>query len=84
MLVGLAGLIANYRGDFAFESGKEYPETLNYIVMRVFLATFGAMMVPLAYLTGLEFGFSKKAALLAALMVMFGRLPRSSCDDHFR
>lgn len=72
MTVALAGALANYKGDFGFESGKEYPENLNYTVMRVFLATFGALMAPLCYLTCIEFGMSKKAALLATAMVICG------------
>eukprot|EP00158_Paraphelidium_tribonemae_P005748 Partr_v1_DN27509_c0_g1_i1_m30853 putative Dolichyl-phosphate-mannose--protein mannosyltransferase len=71
MLVGLAGLFANYHGDFEFESGVKYPETLNYTVMRVFLSIFGALMVPFAYLTALELRLSNKAALFAASLVLF-------------
>jgi dolichyl-phosphate-mannose-protein mannosyltransferase len=72
ILVGVSGVLANYRGDFAFESGAAYPEGLQYIVMRVFLATFGVMMVPLAYLTGLEMRLSNKAAIFMALCVLCG------------
>ncbi|KAI3635152.1 hypothetical protein MIR68_006718 [Amoeboaphelidium protococcarum] len=70
MLVGFAGLLAGYKGDFDFESGKQYPEGLNYTTMRVFLSMFGAFMVPLAYLTCLEFGLSKRASFMAAIMVL--------------
>ncbi|KAK9761301.1 Protein O-mannosyltransferase 2, partial [Basidiobolus ranarum] len=70
MLVALGGLMSGYDGHFGFESGDVYPESLNYGVMRSFLALFGAAMVPLAYLTAIEFKFSKKAAFLAALMVL--------------
>ncbi|ORX97574.1 PMT-domain-containing protein [Basidiobolus meristosporus CBS 931.73] len=70
MLVALGGLISGYDGSFDFESGATYPENLHYGAMRSFTALFGAAMVPLAYLTAIEFKFSKKAAFLTALMVL--------------
>lgn len=38
--------------------------------MRVILASFGALMVPLAYLTAVEFRLSTKAAIFTALCVL--------------
>lgn len=32
MLVGLAGLISGYRGQFEFKSGEKYPDDVNYVV----------------------------------------------------
>ncbi|CAJ0841330.1 938_t:CDS:10 [Entrophospora sp. SA101] len=40
MLVGLAGLLAGYNGHFDFPSGEKYPDDVNYVFMRVFLASF--------------------------------------------
>jgi dolichyl-phosphate-mannose--protein O-mannosyl transferase len=40
--------------------------------MRVFLAMFGVIMVPFAYLTCVEWGLSQKAAVFAAIAVMCG------------
>ena len=71
MLVAFAGALAQYHGDFDFESGKVYPEGLNYSVMRMFLALFGVMLVPLAYLTMFELGFRRRTCLLAAVMILF-------------
>ncbi len=51
ILVGLSGWLAGYDGSFSFESGAVYPEHVNYTVMRIFNAFFGAMMVPISYLT---------------------------------
>ncbi|ORX88490.1 glycosyltransferase family 39 protein [Basidiobolus meristosporus CBS 931.73] len=70
MLVALGGLISGYDGSFEFKSGEVYPGNLHYGVMRSFTALFGVVMVPLAYLTAIEFKFSKKAAFLSALMVL--------------
>ncbi|KAG5220065.1 glycosyltransferase family protein [Salix suchowensis] len=47
MLVGLAGLLSGYDGSFEFKSGAEYPDTVPYVAMRVMLAMFGVLMVPL-------------------------------------
>lgn len=71
MLVGLAGLLAGYDGSFEFKSGEKYPEGLNYTFMRVFLATFGALMVPLTYFTAYEMKMSSWAINLATTMVLF-------------
>ncbi|PKK76569.1 PMT-domain-containing protein [Rhizophagus irregularis] len=70
MIVALAGLIAGYNGGFDFASGAKYPENVNYTVMRMFLASFGAWLVPLAYFTAIELDFSQHAVILATLMVL--------------
>ncbi|ORZ02397.1 Dolichyl-phosphate-mannose-protein mannosyltransferase-domain-containing protein [Syncephalastrum racemosum] len=70
MLVGLSGYLAGYDGSFSFESGKEYPENLDYTFMRVFNATWGALLVPLAYMTARQFHFSQRASLLTSTMVL--------------
>ncbi|KAG1457399.1 hypothetical protein G6F56_006615 [Rhizopus delemar] len=70
MLVGLSGWLAGYDGSFSFESGAQYPESVNYSVMRIFNAFFGAMMVPISYLTAVQLRMSTKASLLTATMVL--------------
>ena len=74
MIVALAGLLAGYNGSFEFTSGAKYPEDVNYTFMRIFLASFGAWMVPLAYFTAVELDFSQHAVILVALMVLLGKL----------
>jgi dolichyl-phosphate-mannose-protein mannosyltransferase len=51
MLIGLSEWIAGYDGadDFKFESGKAYPEGLDFKTMRVFNALFSAAVTPVAY-----------------------------------
>ncbi|CAI2176276.1 8797_t:CDS:10, partial [Funneliformis geosporum] len=73
MIVALAGLLVGYDGSFDFASGSKYPENLNYVLMRIFLASFGAWMVPLAYFTAIELDFSQHAVILVALMVLLGK-----------
>ncbi|KAG0866052.1 hypothetical protein G6F16_009760 [Rhizopus arrhizus] len=70
ILVGLSGWLAGYDGSFSFESGAVYPEHVNYTVMRIFNAFFGAMMVPISYLTAVQFNMSLKASLLTSTMVL--------------
>lgn len=72
MLVGLAGLLSGYDGSFEFKSGAEYPDTVPYVAMRVMLAMFGVLMVPLGWYTAVELGMSQWACHLVALMVLFG------------
>ncbi|KAI8365029.1 Dolichyl-phosphate-mannose-protein mannosyltransferase-domain-containing protein [Choanephora cucurbitarum] len=70
MLVGLSGVLANYNGSFSFESGSSYPEGMDIATMRLFSATWGVMLVPLAYGTARYLNFSTKSSLLAATMVL--------------
>ncbi|KAJ3225723.1 Protein O-mannosyltransferase 2 [Clydaea vesicula] len=70
MLLGLSGVFAGYNGSFPFESGAVYPPELNYTVMRIFSASYGAMMVPMAYFTAIQLKMSHSAATLAAVMVL--------------
>jgi dolichyl-phosphate-mannose-protein mannosyltransferase len=72
MLVGLAGLLSGYDGGFEFKSGAEYPDTVPYVAMRVMLAIFGVVMVPLGWYTAVELGMSQYACHLVALMVLCG------------
>ena len=72
MIVGLVGLLSGYNGHFEFKSGEEYKEDVPYVAMRVMLATFGVLMVPLAWYTAKELGFSNRAAHLTTIMVLCG------------
>lgn len=74
MLVGLSGWLAGYNGSFGFESGHTYPDDVNYSAMRLFNAFWGALLVPLAYLTARELKMSLKASILAATMVLLGKI----------
>ncbi|VEU24004.1 DEKNAAC105283 [Brettanomyces naardenensis] len=69
MLVGLSGYIAGYNGSWDFPSGQEYPEYIDYVKMRLFNATFGALIVPVAYFTAKEIGFNRRTSFLYGLMV---------------
>ena len=70
VLLGFSGALGGYNGSFEFDSGAQYPTELNYSIMRIFCAAFGALTVPLAYLTALEFGFSELGALFTGVGVL--------------
>ncbi|KAF9987080.1 Protein O-mannosyltransferase 2 [Mortierella antarctica] len=69
MLVALSGILAGYDGSYNFDAGKDYPD-INYRFMRLFNATFGVMVIPIAYWTARELRLSKTGATLTATMVM--------------
>lgn len=71
MLVGLAGAMSGYNGSFEFKSGESYPEGSQYYVgMRVILALFGVVMVPVAWRSSSALGWNKRSRHLLALMVL--------------
>lgn len=71
MLVGLSGYLAGYNGSWDFPSGETYPDYIDYTKMRLFQATFSALVVPFAYFTAKEIGFSIAATWLFTVMVTF-------------
>lgn len=73
ILVGFSGWLGGYNGSFNFDSGATYPAHVNYGAMRIFNAAFGALMVPVAYLTCVQLKMSTKASLLAATMILLGK-----------
>lgn len=70
MLVGLAGLLSGYGGQFEFKSGETYPSDVNYVGMRIMLAMFGVAMVPIAYSTSGALGWNWRARHFLTLMVL--------------
>ncbi|ODV77798.1 glycosyltransferase family 39 protein [Suhomyces tanzawaensis NRRL Y-17324] len=71
LLVGLSGYLANYDGNFSFESGETFPENCNYVLMRCFNCIFGILCTPLAYKTSLLLGFSQPTTWFICLLVIF-------------
>lgn len=74
MLVGLAGALSGFNGSYDFPSGQTYPDHVPFRAMRVMLAMPGVMMVPLAWGTSLELGFSNYAKHIVTLMTLCGKL----------
>ncbi|KAI0035055.1 glycosyltransferase family 39 protein [Vararia minispora EC-137] len=70
MIVAFVGLLSGYDGGFEFKSGEKYPPEVPYVAMRVLMAMFGVLMVPLAWYTSVELGLSWRACHLVALMVL--------------
>ncbi|ORX73693.1 PMT-domain-containing protein [Linderina pennispora] len=71
MMVALAEVIAGHNGTFRFSSGKKYPEYVDYTLMRAQIAMYGVALVPLAFLTCIQFRLSRPMATLAAVFVLF-------------
>lgn len=78
----MSGWIGGYNGSFGFESGATYPEDVNFACMRIFNAFFGAMMVPVAYLTAVQLKMSLKASILTATMVLLGNITHINCSQN--
>lgn len=70
MLVGLSGLLAGFNGSFDFPSGATYPEHVPYKAMRIMMAMPGIAMVPLAWGTAVELGFTWYGRHIVTLMVL--------------
>ncbi|KAF9145642.1 Protein O-mannosyltransferase 2 [Mortierella sp. GBA39] len=66
MLIGLSGILAGYDGSFDFESGAICPDI--YRFMRLFNATLGVVMVPLAFWTAISRAFSAKWWMWLSMM----------------
>lgn len=73
MLVGLAGLLSGYGGGFDFKSGAEYPQDVPYTSMRVMLASFGVALVPIAWWTAGEMGWSRFTRHWVTICVLCGK-----------
>ncbi|OMJ18348.1 Dolichyl-phosphate-mannose-protein mannosyltransferase 2 [Smittium culicis] len=71
MLVALAEVIAGHNGTFDFPSGNEYPSYVNYVSMRIQLALYGILLIPLAYVTCKSLHMSRNTSTLAALFILF-------------
>lgn len=74
MLIALGGKLAGYNGSFDFGSGSDYEGKVDYAFMRMFVASFGAMIVPLSYLTAIQLRFRQSTALLVGAMMLFGMM----------
>ena len=78
MLVGLAGVLSGYNGGFDFKSGLAYPDEVPYTTMRVLMAMFGVGMVPIAWWTAGELGWTRQSRHLVTLCVLLGMSTRVS------
>ena len=73
MLVGLAGVLSGYNGGFEFKSGVQYPPEVPYTAIRVMMASFGVALVPIAWWTAGELGWSKYTRHWVTICVLCGR-----------
>lgn len=71
LLVGLSGWLCGYQGQFKFDLGNSYDDTINFVAMRVFNSMFGIMCAPVAYKTAVAMGYSQWTVWLVLLLVCF-------------
>lgn len=71
LLVGLSGYLAGFDGNFDFESGDEFPDNCDYVLMRCFNCVFGILCTPIAYKTALALGYSQLTVWFITLLVIF-------------
>lgn len=74
LLVALSGYLTGYDGTFEFESGKEFPDSMDFVFMRVFNCIFGILVTPLAYRTAVLAGFDQWTCWFISLLVVFEQL----------
>jgi dolichyl-phosphate-mannose-protein mannosyltransferase len=72
MLIALAGFFLGYDGHFLFENiGDDYiTNHVPHIGFRVFCASFGILVVPVAFLTLKEMGLSLPATILGSALLL--------------
>ncbi|XP_015786471.1 protein O-mannosyl-transferase 2 [Tetranychus urticae] len=71
MLIGLSGKLTGYNGTFAFNKpGDKYGDH-NYLGMRLFCVTLGALIIPFTYVIVWELTGSLSASLLASALITF-------------
>ncbi len=77
MLIGMAGILTGYQGNFSFaKPGMPYEENgVHYVGMRVFCALLGSALIPMSYITVWELSRSITACVLTAILMI--------CDTGF-
>uniref|UniRef100_A0A8C5QRE8 Protein O-mannosyl-transferase 1 n=1 Tax=Leptobrachium leishanense TaxID=445787 RepID=A0A8C5QRE8_9ANUR len=77
LLLALGGYLAGFDGNFMWNRiGAEYSSNVPVWSLRLFPAVSGALCVPLAYQIVVELGFSARAGLVAAILLLFPFSPR--------
>ncbi|KAI9207511.1 Dolichyl-phosphate-mannose-protein mannosyltransferase-domain-containing protein [Polychytrium aggregatum] len=73
LLVAASGAVAGYNGSFSFKDiGMDYVEPrVPYITMRLFQGILGVLLVPIAFVTMRNLGYSMSASILSAFLVLF-------------
>lgn len=70
----LAGHLAGYDGNFTFDRiGSPYTDSVPIKAFRLIPAISGSLIVPITYQLMLEISTSQWTAILAAILVLFGK-----------
>lgn len=74
-LLYLAGRAAGYNGNFTFDRiGSPYTENVPVKELRLVPALAGSLLVPVTYHVMQELSMYQWTAVLAALLVLFGKI----------
>lgn len=71
MMTALSGYIFGQEKDFKFDSGSEYPSTMDYVGMRRFHAFFSSFLPLFVYGIFDELGFRNYYSLLMSVIYIF-------------
>ncbi|ORX43409.1 PMT-domain-containing protein [Piromyces finnis] len=72
MMFALVAFLSGYKGDFSFEEiGLSYEDGVPYVTMRLYSALCGILVVPIGYYIIKGLKFSRYAAFLGALFIIF-------------
>lgn len=70
MLIGLAGKLSGYNGSFPFtKPGEKYMDH-NYVGMRIFCASMGALIVPFCFIATYDLSSSLVSATFASSILL--------------
>lgn len=73
-LLYLAGRAAGYNGNFTFDRiGSPYTDAVPVRALRLVPAIAGSLLVPMTYQLMSALSVSQWSAILAALLVLFGK-----------
>ncbi|KAF9433540.1 hypothetical protein BGZ76_009309 [Entomortierella beljakovae] len=74
LILAAVASFSDYKGALGFEDiGDQYPNTIPYTSMRAVLALMGALCAPTAYITLKANDQGTGAAILATIMIAFGK-----------
>jgi dolichyl-phosphate-mannose-protein mannosyltransferase len=71
LLIAFTGVLIGYDGSFSFEKIAMDYTNVNYVGLRLLPCLLGAALVPMAYATMRNFGYSSTASIVTGLMVLF-------------
>ena len=73
-LISAAAYLAGFDGKFKFDRiGSNYTDSVPIFALRFIPAMCGSLIIPTAYHLALEIGLKQWSAIIAALLLLFGK-----------